>query len=140
MVTPTIVAPAILIKAVTMEGGAGGIAGGGTVPMLPLPRMMLTVPGIDPDGGEGTNAVLGTTPAVDTVAVKVPEPESETVPVWPQPTVMVVGDTVSEGGVAAGVASPAGPSTLVTVGDSSERFWASVMTKVATPQPDCVTR
>ena len=90
-------------------------------PLKPLLRVKLTFPGIEPLVGETVKAPDGT-PAVDTVAVKVPEPESETVPVCPQPTAIVVGDTARVGGVGAGGASPAGPATPITADDSTTRF------------------
>ena len=128
------VAPAMLNNTFTSVGTA--VAAPLTVPAA---RVKLTVPGIAPDDGDGNSAVLGT-PAVDTVAVKVPEPESETVPVCPQPTVIVVGDTARVGGVGAGGASPAGPATPITAADSMTRFRESVTTSDALPQPLCVTR
>ena len=82
-------------------------------PLKPVLRVKLMFPGIGPAVGRTVNEPGGT-PAVDTVAVKVPEPESETVPVCPQPTAIVVGDTAKVGGVGAGAASPAGPGAPIT--------------------------
>ena len=128
------VAPAMLNNTFTSVGTA--VAAPLTVPAA---RVKLTVPGIAPDDGDGNSAVAGT-PAVDTVTVKLPEPESETVPVCPQPTAIVVGDTAKVGGVGGGGASPAGPAVPITAADSTTRFCASVTMSELVPQPLCVTR
>lgn len=108
----------------------------------PLPmlfRVKLMVPGIVPDVGVTVNEPGGT-PGVVTVAVKLPEPATLLVPVWPQVRVWVDGDTVNAAGVAAGRASPAGPATLITDDDSIARFSESVTITWLDPQPLCVTR
>ena len=105
----------------------------------PLLRVKLMVPGMAPAVGVTVNEPAGT-PAVDTVAVNVPEPDTDAVPVWPQPTVSEVGVTMMVGGTGGGGASPAGPSKLATEGDSIARLSASVTMSVLVPQPLWVTR
>ena len=111
----------------------------GEAAATPLLRVKLMVPGMAPAVGVTVNEPAGT-PAVDTVAVNVPEPDTDAVPVWPQPTVSEVGVIAMVGGTVGGGASPAGPSSLVTEGDSIARLIASVTMSVLVPQPLCVTR
>ena len=128
IVTGTTVAPVTFTTMLVADAAA-----------MPLLRVKLIVPGMGPAVGVTVNEPGGT-PAVETVAVNVPEPDTDAVPVWPQPTVSVVGVTAMLGATGAGAASPAGPSAPITEGDSIARFCVSVMTSVPEPQPLCVTR
>ena len=123
IVTGTTVAPVTFTTMLVGEAAA-----------TPLLRVKLIVPGMGPAVGVTVNEPGGT-PAVDTVAVNVPEPDTDAVPVWPQPTVSEVGETVMVGSTGFGGASPAGPATPITDGDSIARFNASVTMIVLEPQP-----
>ena len=102
-------------------------------------RVKLMVPGMGPVVGVTVKAPGGT-PAVDTVAVKVPEPDTDAVPVWPHPTVSVNGETAIVGATGAGGASPAGLSAPTTSDDSTTRLSRSVTMSALDPQPLCATR
>lgn len=131
--TGTTVAPATLTTMflVALAGETGA--------KVPTLRVKLMVPGMVPVGGDTVNAPGGT-PAVETDVVNVPEPETETVPVSPQPTVNVVGVTAMVGATGGGGASPTGPATPTTDGDSITRLSASVTMSELVPQPLWVTR
>ena len=101
--------------------------------------MKLIVPGIAPAAGVTVNEPGGT-PAVDTVVVNVPEPDTETVPVWPHPTVSAVGDTTIVFATTGGGASPAGPATPTTRAVSTTRFCVSVTMSWLAPHPVWVAR
>ena len=105
----------------------------------PLFRVKLMVLPIVPDVGVTVKAPGGT-PAVVTVAVKVPEPEVVLVPVCPHSKACDVGVTVKEDATGGGSASPAGPSAPITCEVSTTRFCASVTISWLLPQPFCVAR
>ena len=137
MVTASVMAPAVTLTLIVVGDVVGVCVAGSGCDVFRV--KLIDVP-ILPLDGVTENALVPVTPAVVTVAVNVPAPVVVLVAVWPHRRVWVFGRTIKVVGVVGGGASPSGPSTLATEGDSIARLSASVTMSVLVPQPLWVTR
>ena len=104
------------------------------LPVMIVPvalRLIVNVPGMDPDSGATVNAG-GLAADCTTVTVKLPEPVRLIVPDCPQPSVSAVGEAVK---VVVATASPLSPCTPSSSEVSTVRPVESVTMNRTEPQP-----
>ena len=131
----SVILPAVIFTLMVDGTVVGGVVGG-----VGFSRLKLILLPIVLFGEETVNEPVPVTPGVVTVAVNVPDPVVVLVAVWPHRRVWVFGRTIKVVGVVGGGASPAGPATPTTDGDSITRLSASVTMSELVPQPLWVTR